>query len=153
MNDKIIIRNYVPKDIHRIAEIERLCFSQPWSENALLQFCENPFGRILTVEKDGVVAGYITYCEIFEEIQIANVAVAPDFRRMGMGEMLILNLIKDGELKNAEIITLEVRQSNHPAQFLYEKCGFKVEGKRKNFYSNPKEDAVLMNYTYPSRKE
>lgn len=153
MAEKLIIRPYIPDDIPAIAEIEKRCFSMPWSEKSLREFCVYPFGRILTAELDGQVAGYITYSQIFEEVQIANVAVAPGFRRMGIAEKLIRRLLSDGIDNNSETVFLEVRESNIPARSLYEKCGFYVVGERKGYYSNPKEDAVLMNYTYPPRKE
>lgn len=153
MIDGVIIRVYTDNDIPEICRIEKECFSQPWSEKALNEFCSNPFGRIIVAEAHGKTVGYITYSEIFEELQIANVAVSSCCRRMGIGEMLINELISEGLKNSAEIITLEVRKSNAPARRLYEKCGFCIEGERKGFYSNPKEDAVLMNYIYPPRKE
>lgn len=150
MSETIVIRPYKESDIPSIAEIEKECFSQPWSINALHEFTENPFGRIIIAELAGKVAGYVTYSEIFEELQIANVAVSESFRRIGLGKRLIDNLIDIGNNKNAEIITLEVRTSNIAARALYEKCGFVSVGERKNFYSNPTENAVLMNYTFLS---
>ena len=153
MNGNVTIRPFVDTDIPQIALIGEECFSQPWSENALKEFSESAFSHIITAFFDGVVAGYITYSQIFEEIQIANVAVKKDFRRMGLGNALIHHLISSGNNDGCEVITLEVRASNVAAIALYENNGFERVGVRKNFYSNPKEDAILMNYSYPSRKE
>lgn len=148
-----IIRSYIESDLEQIAAIEKECFSQPWSTKALKEFTDSAFSKILVFEYNGKVAGYITYTHIFEEIQIANVAVSPQFRRKGVATSLIGKLIEDGAESNSEIITLEVRQSNFSAINLYSNNGFEKVGVRKNYYSYPTEDAILMNYTFQLRKE
>ena len=152
MND-VIIRSHCENDLEQIAAIEKECFSQPWSINSLKDFANGAFSRILTAESKSKIAGYITYTHIFEEIQIANVAVSGNFRRKGIATMLIQNLLNEGLKNGVEVITLEVRNSNLAAIHLYENNGFERVGIRKNYYSNPTEDAILMNYSYISRKE
>ena len=152
-NDKAIIRPYIESDLEQIAVIEKECFSQPWSFKALKEFTESAFSGILILEYEDEVAGYITYTHIFEEIQIANVAVSNLFRRKGIATSLIRKLIEYGAENNLDYITLEVRQSNIPAINLYSNNGFEKVGVRKKYYSTPTEDAILMNYTYPIRKE
>ena len=114
-----------------LAEIERACFHAPWSENMLRE--ELGKGIFLVAEQDGRTAGYVG-CQ----------TVSPDFRRQGIARALIAELTaKAGENKLA-FVTLEVRESNAPAIALYTGAGFVPVGKRKNFYSNPTENAVLM---------
>ena len=121
-----------------LAEIERACFHAPWSENMLRE--ELGKGIFLVAEQDGRTAGQT----VLDEGYITNVAVSPDFRRQGIARALIAELTaKAGENKLA-FVTLEVRESNAPAIALYTGAGFAPVGKRKNFYSNPTENAVLM---------
>ncbi|MFR8735906.1 MAG: ribosomal protein S18-alanine N-acetyltransferase [Butyricicoccus sp.] len=125
-----------------LAEIERACFHAPWSENMLRE--ELGKGIFLVAEQDGRTAGYVGCQTVLDEGYITNVAVSPDFRRQGIARALIAELTaKAGENKLA-FVTLEVRESNAPAIALYTGAGFAPVGKRKNFYSNPTENAVLM---------
>lgn len=139
------------KHIPHIALLEKECFSQPWSENALLQELKNTNSHFLVAESDGDVAGYIGVQEICSEAYITNVAVFNKFRKNGIGKALV-EAAREGALqRNCEFITLEVRQSNKNAISLYEASGFEKVGVRKNFYSHPTEDAVL--YTKYFTKE
>ena len=142
----INIRTFKKDDLNEIAIIESLCFSTPWSHNALCDFAGYEHNSILVAEQDNGVVGYITYSCIIDEIQIANVATHPDYRKQDVAKNLVETLKTLN--KDFSIITLEVRQSNIPAQNLYQKCGFEIAGKRRNFYSSPTEDAILMNYTF-----
>ncbi len=152
MDKDIIIRDCLNEDIDDISKIEEECFSMPWSLCALEEFFHGNYSHILTAIVDGTVAGYITYTKIFDELQIANIAVSSHMRRMKIGTKLIYSLL-DTYKDDTQKITLEVRKSNNAAISLYEKCGFEIVGIRKNYYSKPVEDALLMNYTYQSRKE
>ena len=149
MNETISISDYSPNALEAISEIEKECFSEPWSLNALNEFISSAFNNILVLKCDNKVAGYITYTKIFDEIQIANVAVSPNYRRKGFGFMLVSDLIGKAKSEDVQLITLEVRKSNTAAYLLYEKCGFETVGERKNYYSKPTENAILMNYTIP----
>ena len=130
--------------IKEIAEIEKLCFSTPWTESGLREELSNSYARFFVALLDGAVAGYIGAHNIVGEVYITNVAVSPDFRRKGVAQGLVSFLLNFSEAENADFVTLEVRESNEAAQTLYEKAGFKVVGKRKDFYELPKENAVLM---------
>ncbi len=132
--------------IPALAEIEKLCFSTPWSENALKDELGNSHGRFLVALCDGGVAGYIGAHNIVGEVYITNVAVAPEYRRNRIGESLVKSLVELSEKEKAEFVTLEVRKSNNAAIKLYEKTGFKKVGERKGFYEAPREDAILMTY-------
>ena len=130
--------------IKEIAEIEKQCFSVPWSENGLSAELTNETAHFLSAVSGEKVLGYIGIHEICGEAYITNVAVRPDYRRLGIGETLIDAATNGAKERECEFISLEVRISNTPAIELYKKEGYNVVGQRKNFYSNPTEDAYIM---------
>ena len=128
-----------------MADIERLCFSQPWSINALADEVNNPLAVYRVCENsEGRVLGYIGTRIIHDECYITNVAVHPDFRRRGVASRLLSALIFWAKSKGLSMMTLEVRESNEGAIAFYEKNGFVIMGKRKKYYELPTEDALLM---------
>ena len=130
--------------IRQIEEIERDCFSRPWTAEQLKSQMRDAQHEFIAAVSDGRVLGYVGLMYVLDEGYISNVAVHPDARRQGIGDTLIDALAaKAAELKLA-FLTLEVRESNAPAIALYAKHGFHPVGKRKNYYDAPKEDAVLM---------
>ncbi len=137
--------------ITQIAQLERECFSSPWSENALEQELSNPQAHFLCAVCDGIVAGYIGVHEIVGEAYITNIAVFSDYRRRGLGERLLQAAQNGAAERECEFITLEVRKSNGAAVSLYRKHGFDIAGERRNFYTAPVEDALIM--TKNLRKE
>lgn len=141
----IIISHHTKDDLEAIAEIESVSINPPWSFKAICDFSECDTSRILVAKIDKIVVGYITYSVVLDEVQIANVATHPDFRRKGIGEKILMYLYDEAKEGNMYVITLEVRESNEPAIRLYEKCGYCEVGRRKNYYKNPTEDAILMN--------
>ena len=137
------IRTIGKCDLGAIAEIEKLCFFDPWSEKSLeLLLRDGNFG--ITAEEDGKVVAYVGVISAPPEGEITNVATHPDFRRRGIGAELLEFLKEEAKERGIDSLYLEVRRSNNAARSLYEKSGFKVIGERKGFYKNPKEDAVLM---------
>ena len=130
------------KHLPALAELEKQCFHAPWSEKMLRE--ELGGGIVLVAEQDGEVQGYVGCQTVLDEGYITNVAVSPDFRRRGAARRLIAELIARAKEKVLAFVTLEVRESNAPAIALYTGAGFAPVGKRKNFYSNPTENAVLM---------
>ena len=130
--------------VAQVAALEKICFSDPWSENSVAYELTNPLACWLVAEEDGVVAGYIGSQTVVGESDMMNVAVHPDFRRRGIAEALINNLIEELKKRESRCLTLEVRASNEPAKQLYEKLGFAEVGCRKNYYRNPKEDALIL---------
>lgn len=131
-------------DIPAIAELERMCFSAPWSEKAISDTMTGDNSLFLVAKQEGKVCGYIGSYTALDEGYITNVAVNPDCRRRGIGEALVKTLIEKGKEKLLSFWTLEVRESNSGAIALYSKLGFENVGKRPRFYSNPVEGAYLM---------
>lgn len=130
------------------AEIERLCFSDPWSEKMLAEHLANPCSLTLAAVGDtGRLLGYVGLLAVVDEGYITNVAVRPDCRRQGVASSLLQALEARGRARNLTFLTLEARQSNAPARALYEKLGYVQAGLRRNYYENPREDAVIMTKT------
>ena len=130
------------------AEIERLCFSDPWSEKMLAEHLANPCSLTLAaVDGAGRLLGYVGLLAVVDEGYITNVAVRPDCRRQGVASSLLQALEARGRARKLTFLTLEVRQSNAPARALYEKLGYVQAGLRRNYYENPREDAVIMTKT------
>ncbi len=125
-----------------LAEIEKNCFHAPWSEKMLRE--ELGKGIFLVAERDGQAVGYVGCQTVLDEGYITNVAVSPDCRRQGIGRALIEELAQRARAQGLSFVTLEARASNAPAIALYEGAGFDRVGMRKNFYTAPSEDAVLM---------
>ena len=146
IQNTVVIREMTESDITEIAELEKECFSEPWSENSLRDELTNETARFYVLRNNEKLLGYIGANNIRDEVYITNVAVNENTRGKGYGKILVNHLIKQSEAERAFFITLEVRKSNENAIKLYEKCGFKLIGERKNFYSKPTEDALI--YTY-----
>ena len=127
-----------------IAEIEKLCFSDPWSENSIAYELTSRLSYWLVAVENGVVVGYIGSQSVLGESDMMNVAVHPDHRRKGIAEALITALSDGLRARGNEVLTLEVRVSNTPAIALYDKLGFTQVGRRPNYYRNPKEDALIL---------
>lgn len=133
-----------PQHLDEIQAIENACFSLPWHRAALeKQMCADNCFFLAALDDNEAVMGYIGLMYVLDEGYISNIAVAPIFRRHGVADALIAELIERAKSSLA-FITLEVRESNHAAIYLYTKHGFGVVGKRKNYYDRPKEDALLM---------
>lgn len=137
-----MIRYFKDGDQRKIAEIEKECFSSPWSEQAVLDSANSDCVFVL-YEIDNTIVGYAGLQIVLDEGYITNIAVKKEHRRKGIARMLVNELIKKLE-NELSFISLEVRISNLAAINLYSSLGFKKEGIRKNFYEAPKEDALIM---------
>lgn len=138
----------VPMDrghLGQIAALEQECFSTPWSEGMLEEELYNPQASFIVAQRaDGEVLGYAGLYVVLDEGYIANVAVRPDCRQQGIASALLNVFLRFSAAKRLAFLTLEVRASNDPAIQLYMKHGFAQAGRRKNYYTNPDEDAILM---------
>lgn len=130
--------------VAQIAALEKICFSDPWSENSIASELENKLAHWLVAQEGEMVAGYIGSQTVMGETDMMNVAVHPDFRRRGIAEALVKRLVEDLQAMESHCLTLEVRATNAPAIALYEKLGFSQIGRRKNYYRNPREDALIL---------
>jgi len=128
----------------QIAELEKVCFHDPWSENSIASELGNRLSLWLVAVDGETVVGYVGSQSVLGETDMMNIAVSPDYRRQGIGEKLVVELINKLREKGNHSLMLEVRASNEPAQKLYEKLGFEQVGLRKNYYRNPKEDAMIL---------
>lgn len=124
--------------------IETECFSHPWSRQSLEEELDNETSLFLVAKEENEVIGYIGMSIVIDEGYIFNVAVRESYRNKGVATALINELVTYGKKNNFSFITLEVRKSNIPAISLYSKFGFLKAGERKDYYSNPKENAILM---------
>ena len=129
--------------VPQIAALERVCFSDPWSEKSILSELENPLSCWLVAMDGEHLAGYVGSQTVLGETDMMNLAVDPDYRRKGLGKELILSLIEALRQRGSRCLTLEVRDSNAPARALYEGLGFQEIGRRRNYYRNPREDALI----------
>ena len=130
--------------ISRIAELETICFSDPWPDAAIRSELENPLSYWLVAVDGDQVVGYVGSQSVMGEADIMNVAVDPAYRRMGVAKNLLVRLERDLSAKEVYSLTLEVRASNAPAITLYASLGFVQVGRRPNYYHKPKEDALIL---------
>lgn len=140
--------NIIPtteKHLDKITEIEALCFSTPWSRKSFADsMANNNVISLFTATLNNEVVGYICMFHLFEEGELLNIAVSPDFRKRGIAQQLINKMFEIFKQKNVTRITLEVRESNVNAKNLYLKNGFKPIGIRKNYYTLPLENGIVM---------
>ena len=130
--------------VSQIAQLEAQCFSDPWSEKSVASELENPLSLWLVAEENGQVCGYVGSQTVLDESDMMNVAVDPRFRRRGIARALIETLIAELSKMGSRCLRLEVRVSNENARALYARMGFQQLGLRKNYYHNPKEDALIL---------
>ena len=131
-------------DIAAVVPIEQVCFGDRWTPESFAAEIDNPASTYLVAERNGEVVGYAGFWLILEEAHITTIAINPSFQGLKMGEQLLLALIHAAESRGAKWLTLEVRASNVVAQRLYEKYGFSSLGRRRGYYQNDGEDALVM---------
>ncbi len=141
---KIEIKSANISDIDEILEIEKSCFTSPWSKNSLESAIQNSNSYFFKALFNGKIVGYGGMYTVLNEGYIYNIAVLKGSRGKGIGTALVKKLVNKSSDLNLEFLSLEVRVSNFSAIKLYEKCFFEKVGLRKNFYDNPKEDGLIM---------
>ena len=139
----MVIREMNSGDVFAVAELEKQCFSDPWSENSIASEVNNPLSYWLVAEIDGTVVGYVGSQTVLDASDMMNLAVSPDYRRQGVGQALVNALVEYLQQNKVIALLLEVRVSNTPAIDLYESLGFMQIGRRPKYYHNPREDALI----------
>ncbi len=142
------IESMTPVHLDGVILLEQECFAHPWSRDSLESELNNPNSVFLAAVENGRVIGYAGMSVIIDEGYIFNVAVTEPSRKKGVGSALIRELVTYGKKHGLCFITLEVRQSNSAAISLYSSFGFIKAGERKDYYSEPKENALLMTYYF-----
>ena len=141
----MIFAKMTEKHVAQVAALEKLCFgTEAWSEKSVASELENKLALWIVAEDEGKVLGYVGSQTVMEETDMMNIAVHPDCRKQGIATGLIVGLVGALKQQGSHSLTLEVRVSNAPAIALYEKLGFLQVGLRKNYYRNPKEDALIL---------
>lgn len=131
--------------LDEVAELERICFSTPWSRNMLAEELENDCSAFLVALNDEEkVVGYAGVQVVLDEGYLINVAVRPEYRRNGIAGKLLQVFLDFAQAHRLAFLTLEVRASNQAAIILYGSRGFRSVGRRRNYYEHPREDAIIM---------
>ncbi|HCD43808.1 MAG TPA: ribosomal-protein-alanine N-acetyltransferase [Lachnoclostridium sp.] len=131
-------------DVFGVAEIERLCFSDPWSLKSVKEGLESSLDTWLVLEEEGQVLGYCVFRIIAGEGELLRIAVLPAYRGRGLSKKLMDRLVESSRENGVKSLSLEVRESNKRARNLYRSYGFEEETIRKNYYLNPFENAIIM---------
>ena len=138
------IRKMTAREVPQVAELEKLCFAMPWSKKSVAGELDNPLALWLVAMEGDRLAGYVGSQTVMDETDMMNLAVAPQFRRQGVGEALVNALTASLKQLGSRCLTLEVRDSNEAARALYGKLGFTEIGRRRGYYRDPREDALIL---------
>lgn len=140
----MILREMLVEDLDAVMEIENELFEMPWTKEGYFTFLTRNDAMFLVVEEKGKILGYCGLLMVLDEGDVTNVAVKKDRQREGIGHFLVESMIRLAEEQGISVIHLEVRAGNETAIRLYERMGFERDGLRKNYYTDPVEDAILM---------
>jgi ribosomal-protein-alanine N-acetyltransferase len=139
------------EDLDEVLEIERASFSMPWSRGAFTYEIErNRVARCWVMREGSHVVGYLCLWEVADEVHITNVAVRPACRRRGIARALLARVLDDASRRSLSLVGLEVRPTNAEARALYESFGFRVVGRRRGYYYDTGEDALIMEAKLPA---
>ena len=146
MNDEaLVLLPMTPAELPEVLAIERASFETPWTEaNFRHEIERNPRAWNVVARRGHAIVGFVCAYVVAGELMINDVAVAPDERRRGVGRALVAHLLEGARARRCRRATLEVRPSNHGARRLYEELGFQAVGRRRGYYADTGEDAVLM---------
>ncbi len=142
--DRIKIRPMTADDLEEVTQLEKLCFSDPWQKQCFEEELEHQFAIPLVAKLDQRIVGYTCLWHVEEQMEIANFAVSPEFRRKGIGRRLMEEVISEAQRRGCTGLMLSVRETNLPAVTLYKRFGYVEVGRRKRYYRLPVEDAIIM---------
>ena len=142
----LTFRKMTVDDVPAVVELDQKSFSLPWPERSFrFELTDNPASRCWVADLDGKIVGMIVVWLIVDEAHVATVATHPDYRRQGIGKRLLAHALRHMIQDGARRSFLEVRESNLVAQEMYRKFGYEVTGRRRRYYRDNDEDAILMN--------
>jgi ribosomal-protein-alanine N-acetyltransferase len=147
--EAVEIRAMAAADLPAVMDIENRSFASPWLEEMFLAEIQGPVSSAIVAVEEGRIVGYATYRVILDEGHLMNLAIHPDFRGGQRGKTLLAHVIAEARRQGAEFMFLEVRESNYKAQQLYRGFGFYPIGRRRNYYSDNGEDAIVMRSDFP----
>ncbi len=147
----LIIERMEREHIPEIVELEKLCFSTPWTYENLEEELDNKTAYFFVALEDEKVIGYIGVSVVADSCFINNIAVFPEYRRQGVGRALIKMASLTADAMGTDFISLEVRESNYPAIAMYRSMGFEEMGMRRDFYRRPRENALIMTRIFPKK--
>lgn len=152
-NAEITIVPMTREHLAEAASLERASFSVPWSEAMIREELENPCAQYVVAHHAGAFLGYAGMQCVLDEGYVTNIAVDPAHRRAGVGSALLKTLLAIANVKALSFLSLEVRESNHPAIGLYTRFGFALAGRRRGYYTCPVEDALILTKTLGDRDD
>ncbi|MBI3802295.1 MAG: ribosomal protein S18-alanine N-acetyltransferase [Nitrospirae bacterium] len=153
---RLFFERMTAKDVETIVAIEEVSYTSPWTRRMFeSELWENPFSfaYVAREEDHRQIVGYTLFWLVYDELHLMNVAVDPAWRGKGIGEELVRFALETGKRRHIRMATLEVRASNFTAQSLYRKLGFYQVGVRRNYYREPREDALLLQYDFPPQSD
>ena len=145
----IQIRPMSAEDAGAAAEISRHCLEESWDEKDFCESLERDYTALFAAEKDGAIIGYAVFYLAADQAELVSIAVIPEERQCKAATEIMENSLRNVYDRGVRLVTLEVRESNIPARRLYEKFHFEILGKRKRFYQNPQEDALILGSNLP----
>lgn len=143
-SDEVVIRTMRAMDLPQVMEVEYASFSMPWTETTFRGLLRRTDADLFVAEASGRVVGYAALWTVLDQAELGNIAVAPRWRRLGVGTLLLAAVIERARTRGVRELFLEVRVSNGVAQQLYQRHGFERVGERKNYYLEPVEDALVL---------
>jgi len=142
--NKFKLREMQRADLNKVLEIERASFEQPYTREIFEQELKIKVANLWVATHRKNILGYIDFWVVADEVELISIAVHPQFKRMGVGDLLLGEMLRHVEALGSAFVYLDVRESNLPAQKLYSKFGFTKVGVRRRYYSDNQEDAIIM---------
>lgn len=149
LGDEVRVRAMRPEDLSAVMRIEKASYSMPWGDGTFRGLLRRADSDLIVAEAAGQTVGYAVAWFVVDQAELGNVAVAQDWRGRGIGALLLEEILDRAGRRGMREIFLEVRPSNLVAQRLYERHGFREVGRRRHYYLEPSEDALVMRSPVP----